>query len=415
MRHLLALAALLPGLALGAVNTVQITGSVLDPGAAGVSSGAITCTLSQPGSALDGAVSQRVASSVTITLGASGALPALALLVPNDIITPAGTAYTCIYSVRLASGRPATWSETWQLASTPDPVDIGAVPRLSMAPPVAGSYVGTAPSYTATIGSGSPAFVANQGALFCGNGSPCTASFNYTGSAWSFTPALTAGAPTGASYLTLSLHSTLSDERVLQGTASQIDLADTGANGTLTLSLPASPSVSGAWTSTAGSGANAFAAATNGARFDFGSGATDYASSDGTTVTFAAPITSAGAVSSSVAALGIGFSCTACKYGMGSRALWNDGSQVTVTDGFYAPTKLLSGGPVAWLSSPTLPTCASTIEGYEYRQAGGTSGGRTKKCLCTSDGAGTPAYAWKNVTTVFASEAASVGTSTTCP
>lgn len=416
MRHLFALATLLPGLALGAVPTTQITGNVLDPGAAGVASGAITCTLSQPGSALDGAVSQRVASSVTITLGVAGAMPASALLVPNDQITPSGTAYTCVFSVRLASGRPATWSEVWQLASTPDPIDIGAVPRLSTAPPVAGSYVGTAPSYTATAGSGSPAFTMNQGALFCGNGSPCTASFNYTGSAWSFTPALTAGAPTGASYLTLGLDSTLSAERVLQGTASQIDLADSGANGTLTLSLPASPSVSGAWTSTTGSGANAFAVATNGARVDFGSGAADYASSDGTTVNFAGPLS----VPSDTKICLNGTTCTkALSYVIATDQMTFTGilraTSAINSDGSVAGTTASFSTGVRITASQTLPTCASGNEGVTYRQSGGTSGARTKLCLCTSDGAGTPAYAWQNITSFFASEAASVGTATTCP
>lgn len=47
-----------------------------------------------------------------------------------------------------------------------------------------------------------------------------------------------------------------------------------------------------------GAGQNAFAASTNGARFDFGGGATDYCTSDGTTVTFAGTLASAGFSSS---------------------------------------------------------------------------------------------------------------------
>jgi hypothetical protein len=50
----------------------------------------------------------------------------------------------------------------------------------------------------------------------------------------------------------------------------------------------------GALASESGSGSNAFAVLTNGARFDFGTGANDYASSDGTTVTFAGPVTVGG-------------------------------------------------------------------------------------------------------------------------
>jgi hypothetical protein len=48
--------------------------------------------------------------------------------------------------------------------------------------------------------------------------------------------------------------------------------------------------------SNAASGQNAFQVTTNGARIDFGAGASDYASSDGTTVTYAGPIASAGSI-----------------------------------------------------------------------------------------------------------------------
>lgn len=46
------------------------------------------------------------------------------------------------------------------------------------------------------------------------------------------------GAPTNATYVTLSLNGTLTNERVLTGTANQVILADGGANSTITLSLP---------------------------------------------------------------------------------------------------------------------------------------------------------------------------------
>lgn len=67
-------------------------------------------------------------------------------------------------------------------------------------------------------------------------------------------------------------------------------------------------------------------------------------------------------------------------------------------------------GSYAFLASPTLETCAAGIEGKVTRQAGGTGGTRTHLCMCTSDGAGTPAYAWARV-----DNTASVGTTTTCP
>jgi len=58
---------------------------------------------------------------------------------------------------------------------------------------------------------------------------------------------------------------------------------------------PISGSVFGSGTSSAASGSNGLSLTQNGARIDFGSGANDYATSDGTTVTFAAPV-STGAI-----------------------------------------------------------------------------------------------------------------------
>ena len=64
----------------------------------------------------------------------------------------------------------------------------------------------------------------------------------------------------------------------------------------------------------------------------------------------------------------------------------------------------------------SLSTCGTSIaEGTVSAQGGGTGGTRTKLCLCTSNGAGTPSYAWENVTGVFATQAASIGTATACP
>lgn len=58
----------------------------------------------------------------------------------------------------------------------------------------------------------------------------------------------------------------------------------------------------GGFESTVGSGSSAITIATNGARIDYGAGASDYASSDGTTVTFAGPLATAGALSSASSA-----------------------------------------------------------------------------------------------------------------
>jgi hypothetical protein len=61
-------------------------------------------------------------------------------------------------------------------------------------------------------------------------------------------------------------------------------------------------------------------------------------------------------------------------------------------------------------AAAALTTCASGIEGAIMRDsaAGGTTGKRTKLCLCTSDGAGSPAYAWQNLAT------GTIGNTTTC-
>lgn len=50
------------------------------------------------------------------------------------------------------------------------------------------------------------------------------------------------------------------------------------------------------WASNVASGVNAFQVLTNGGRIDVGAGASDYCSSDGTTVTFAGPVTATGAL-----------------------------------------------------------------------------------------------------------------------
>jgi hypothetical protein len=54
----------------------------------------------------------------------------------------------------------------------------------------------------------------------------------------------------------------------------------------------------GTFSSSIASGSNGFSITVNGARIDFGAGASDYASSDGTTVSFASPLQGAGLYSS---------------------------------------------------------------------------------------------------------------------
>jgi hypothetical protein len=71
---------------------------------------------------------------------------------------------------------------------------------------------------------------------------------------------------------------------------------------------------------------------------------------------------------------------------------------------------------IQWGAKTTLETCNSYAEGITERQGGvASSGVRTKLCFCTSDGAASPVYAWKNITDYFADQATSIGNTTTCP
>ncbi len=136
MRRLLVVLAALPLLASAAVPTITVNGKVLAPSGVAPSKGTITCTLSQSGSVLDGGTSQQIASQASGTIASDGTVTNLAL-VPNDAITPSGTYYTCRFWAVVPNGTAQSWSQTWQLASTPSPVNIGAVPRLNVIPGVA--------------------------------------------------------------------------------------------------------------------------------------------------------------------------------------------------------------------------------------------------------------------------------------
>lgn len=135
-----------------AIPLVQITGKVLTPDGEAPSAGSLSIRLSQPGSAVDAATgkSERVISELRIALGADGSLPAGFDLVPNDAIVPSGTHYHVTYTLDTSVGRAKPVTEKWQLASSPNPIDIGAVPRLDVVPGVA---IGLVPA-TATVTGG---------------------------------------------------------------------------------------------------------------------------------------------------------------------------------------------------------------------------------------------------------------------
>jgi hypothetical protein len=136
-----------------------------------------------------------------------------------------------------------------------------------------------------------------------------------------------------------------------------------------------------------------------GAFLDMGDGVSDYLYSDGSYIytptlfgasTFFATVTTPGFVSM------YGANLTKFCPGADTSCFISDGTTIWVTS-------------FGW-SSHTLDTCNSANEGAVQRQGGAAgSAVRTKLCLCTSDGAATPTYAWQNIAS------AAVGNATTCP
>jgi hypothetical protein len=110
-----------------AIPSVTITGSLVTPDGDTPAKGTIRCRLSQPGTALDGGSAVRVIPFATGSV--TDGVVSLSL-VPNDAITPSGTFYQVSFTVTLDTGRTLAWTENWQLASSPSPIDIGAVPRI---------------------------------------------------------------------------------------------------------------------------------------------------------------------------------------------------------------------------------------------------------------------------------------------
>lgn len=112
------------GLIFGAVETTTIQGKVLMPNGQPATAGTILARLSQPGQAPDGGSSQVVGGRFTGTIATDGTVTGLAL-VPNDVITPAGTFYRV--TVRVTAPVRDEWDETWNITTAPDPVDIGDI------------------------------------------------------------------------------------------------------------------------------------------------------------------------------------------------------------------------------------------------------------------------------------------------
>jgi len=117
------------------VDTTTIAGKVILPDGTAAAGGKVAATLALPGSVTDPATSEgeRVAGRYSGTIAATGDITGLAL-VPNDIISPAGTYYLVQFTITDPSSSRTSWTEKWSVTSAPDPIDIGAVARLEVAP-----------------------------------------------------------------------------------------------------------------------------------------------------------------------------------------------------------------------------------------------------------------------------------------
>lgn len=123
------LACLWPTLA--AVQTTTISGKVLMPNGVIATAGTVRAVLSTQGGTLDGSVSHFVGGFTVSTIAGDGTVTAFSL-VPNDAIVPAGTYYEVIFDV--TAPIRTSWTVKWSIATTPDPIDIGAITRLDLAP-----------------------------------------------------------------------------------------------------------------------------------------------------------------------------------------------------------------------------------------------------------------------------------------
>ena len=123
-----------------AVETTTVQGMVVLPDGQVATKGSLRIQISTSGSTPDTATAQNqvVSGRFTTQIGVDGSVSFA--LVPNDAITPSGTFYFVSYSVK--SPIRASWKEKWSVATSPDPVDIGAITKLEVAPGITvGSFV----------------------------------------------------------------------------------------------------------------------------------------------------------------------------------------------------------------------------------------------------------------------------------
>lgn len=116
-----------------ALPTTTVSGTIYDPSGDAVEGGTIRAELSAPGSVDDetSGVTQKVFGAIGSFIGTDGSVSLD--LVPNDEITPDNTNY--LVTITLPDGTQVI--ERWEVPSTPDPIEIGDVPRVSAVDPQA--------------------------------------------------------------------------------------------------------------------------------------------------------------------------------------------------------------------------------------------------------------------------------------
>lgn len=159
------------------------------------------------------------------------------------------------------------------------------------------------------------------------------------------------------------------------------------------------------------SGSDAVKVSTNGARIHFGAGASDYASSDGTTVTFAGPIAATGNTNTTgffqSTAAGIAFSIGTAggQFALAGASMLFQRTAPTVVAGAGASIVASNGsaaftinlGGAAQTGTITLPTAATgwvvymqditTPASFVFGQTGGTTTTATFTCYSRTTGA----------------------------
>ena len=119
---------ILARLGMAGVETTTITGQVIVPNTAIVATaGYVTAQLSQEGQTPDGTVVYMIGGRMAFPIAADGTVTGFKL-VPNDAISPSGRYYAVTFSVTAPARTSWTWK--WNLATTPDPINVADVPRL---------------------------------------------------------------------------------------------------------------------------------------------------------------------------------------------------------------------------------------------------------------------------------------------